>query len=52
MLITLCYNCMETVQYSSVDETHPVVTGFSGKSADDADYSAKQAHVELAMRMR
>ena len=23
-----------------------------GKSADDADYSAKQAHVELAMRMR
>jgi hypothetical protein len=28
------------------------VTGFTGKSADDADYSAKQAHVELAMRMR
>jgi hypothetical protein len=31
---------------------HTDVTGFSGKSADDADYSAKQAHVELAMRMR
>lgn len=26
--------------------------GCVGKSADDADYSAKQAHVELAMRMR
>ena len=24
----------------------------TGKSADDADYTNKQAHVELAMRMR
>jgi hypothetical protein len=35
-----------------VNYAHIVVTGFTGKSADDADYSAKQAHVELAMRMR
>ena len=29
-----------------------VITKSLGKSADDADYSAKQAHVELAMRMK
>lgn len=29
-----------------------LTTILTGKSADDADYSAKQAHVELAMRMR
>jgi DNA polymerase elongation subunit (family B) len=29
-----------------------VITKSLGKSADDSDYSAKQAHVELAMRMK
>ena len=29
-----------------------IINTTTGKSADDADYSAKQAHVELAMRMR
>ena len=29
-----------------------VISKQLGKSADDADYTNKQAHVELAMRMR
>lgn len=37
---------------NKMDISMLVITKSLGKSADDADYSAKQAHVELAMRMR
>lgn len=37
---------------NKLDISMLVITKSLGKSADDADYSAKQAHVELAMRMR
>jgi DNA polymerase delta subunit 1 len=37
---------------NKMDISMLVITKSLGKSADDSDYSAKQAHVELAMRMR
>jgi DNA polymerase delta subunit 1 len=37
---------------NKMDISMLVITKSLGKSADDADYSARQAHVELAMRMR
>lgn len=37
---------------NKMDISMLVITKSLGKSADDADYAAKQAHVELAMRMR
>lgn len=37
---------------NKMDISMLVITKSLGKSADDADYSAKQAHVELAMRMK
>lgn len=37
---------------NKLDISMLVITKSLGKSADDSDYSAKQAHVELAMRMR
>jgi len=37
---------------NKMDISMLVITKSLGKSADDADYSSKQAHVELAMRMK
>jgi DNA polymerase delta subunit 1 len=37
---------------NKLDISMLVITKSLGKSADDSDYSAKQAHVELAMRMK
>ncbi|KAJ1440146.1 DNA polymerase family B-domain-containing protein [Ochromonadaceae sp. CCMP2298] len=37
---------------NKMDISMLVITKSLGKSADDADYANKQAHVELAMRMR
>jgi DNA polymerase delta subunit 1 len=37
---------------NKLDISMLVITKSLGKSADDSDYTAKQAHVELAMRMR
>lgn len=37
---------------NKMDISMLVITKQLGKSADDADYTSKQAHVELAMRMR
>jgi DNA polymerase delta subunit 1 len=37
---------------NKLDISMLVISKSLGKSADDADYSAKQAHVELAMRMK
>jgi DNA polymerase delta subunit 1 len=37
---------------NKLDISMLVITKSLGKSADDADYANKQAHVELAMRMR
>ena len=37
---------------NKLDISMLVISKALGKSADDADYTAKQAHVELAMRMR
>ena len=37
---------------NKIDISMLVISKSLGKSADDADYSSKQAHVELAMRMK
>ena len=37
---------------NKLDISMLVITKSLGKSADDSDYTAKQAHVELAMRMK
>jgi DNA polymerase delta subunit 1 len=37
---------------NKLDISYLVITKSLGKSADDSDYAAKQAHVELAMRMK
>ena len=37
---------------NKLDISMLVISKSLGKSADDADYTSKQAHVELAMRMR
>lgn len=37
---------------NKLDISMLVITKSLGRSADDSEYSAKQAHVELAMRMR
>jgi DNA polymerase delta subunit 1 len=37
---------------NKLDISMLVITKSLGKSADDSDYNAKQAHVELAMRMK
>ena len=45
-------NTISDLLQNKLDISMLVITKSLGKSADDADYSAKQAHVELAMRMK
>jgi len=50
--INYAKNTISDLLQNKLDISMLVITKSLGKSADDADYSAKQAHVELAMRMR
>lgn len=45
-------NTISDLLQNKMDISMLVITKSLGKSADDTDYTAKQAHVELAMRMR
>lgn len=45
-------NTIADLLQNKLDISMLVITKSLGKSADDADYAAKQAHVELAMRMK
>jgi DNA polymerase delta subunit 1 len=45
-------NTISDLLQNKMDISMLVISKSLGKSADDADYSSKQAHVELAMRMR
>lgn len=45
-------NTIADLLQNKMDISMLVISKSLGKSADDADYSAKQAHVELAMRMK
>ncbi len=50
--IDFAKNTIADLLQNKMDISMLVITKSLGKSADDADYSAKQAHVELAMRMK
>ncbi len=45
-------NIISELLQNKLDISMLVISKSLGKSADDADYSARQAHVELAMRMK
>eukprot|EP01038_Epipyxis_sp_PR26KG_P010428 gene10428-14008_t len=45
-------NTIADLLQNKMDISMLVISKSLGKSADDADYSSKQAHVELAMRMK
>jgi DNA polymerase delta subunit 1 len=50
--IDFCKGVISDLLQNKLDISMLVITKSLGKSADDSDYSAKQAHVELAMRMK
>ena len=52
MAISYCQNMIADLLCNRLDLSLLVISKSLGKSADAADYSSKQAHVELAERMR
>jgi hypothetical protein len=50
--IDFAKNTISDLLQNKMDISMLVITKSLGKSADDADYASKQAHVELAERMR
>lgn len=50
--ISTCLQVISELLQNKIDISLLVITKSLGKSADSEGYTAKQAHVELAMRMK